>query len=133
MMFDPAAMSTYCRPSTMYVIGDACQLWFVLKCQSGLPDCASTAAKSPASSHWNTKPPAVDNTPRHPPELQKAIALSAGNKMFKATLAHTYAMSGTKDDAANILSDLTNRSNRGFSNASEIALVYVGWAIMTRP
>jgi tetratricopeptide (TPR) repeat protein len=59
-------------------------------------------------------------------ELQKAIALSAGNKTFKSTLAYTYAMSGRQDDAANILSDLTNRSNRGFSNASEIALVYVG-------
>jgi tetratricopeptide (TPR) repeat protein len=59
-------------------------------------------------------------------ELQKAIAVSSGNKMFKATLAYTYAMSGRKDDASNILSDLTNRSNRGFSNASEIALVYVG-------
>ncbi len=59
-------------------------------------------------------------------EFQKAIALSAGNKTFKSTLAYTYAMSGRKDDATNILSDLANRSNRGFSNASEIALVYVG-------
>jgi TolB-like protein/DNA-binding winged helix-turn-helix (wHTH) protein len=59
-------------------------------------------------------------------EIHKAIALSAGNKMFKATLAYTYAMSGRKGDAANMLSDLTDRSNRGFSNASEIAMVYVG-------
>jgi len=59
-------------------------------------------------------------------ELQKAIAFSGGNKTFKSTLAYTYAMSGKRNDAANILRDLKNRSDRGFSNASEIALVYVG-------
>jgi TolB-like protein/DNA-binding winged helix-turn-helix (wHTH) protein/Flp pilus assembly protein TadD len=59
-------------------------------------------------------------------ELQQAIALSGGNKSFKSTLAYTYALAGEREDAAKLLSDLTKRSDRGFSNASEIALVYLG-------
>jgi tetratricopeptide (TPR) repeat protein len=59
-------------------------------------------------------------------ELQRAIALSGGNKTFRSNLAYAYAASGRKNEALAILNDLKNRSNNGYSNASEIALIYVG-------
>lgn len=59
-------------------------------------------------------------------ELQKAIELSPGSTAFTANLAYAYAVSGTRDAAVKILNDLKNRSHDSFSNAPEIALVYVG-------
>lgn len=58
-------------------------------------------------------------------ELQKAIELSPGSTSFTANLAYTYAVSGMRNKATKILNDLTNQS-AGFSNAPEIAMVYVG-------
>lgn len=59
-------------------------------------------------------------------ELQKAIELSEGSTAFKANLAYAHAVSGRRNEAVKILNDLKNRSQNGFSNAPEIALVYVG-------
>jgi len=59
-------------------------------------------------------------------ELQKAIELSPGSTAFTANLAYAYAVSGMRDEAAKLLNDLKNRSSQGFSNAPEIAMVYVG-------
>jgi TolB-like protein/DNA-binding winged helix-turn-helix (wHTH) protein/Flp pilus assembly protein TadD len=59
-------------------------------------------------------------------ELQKAIELSEGSTAFTANLAYAYAASGRRNEAVKILNDLKNRSQNGFSNAPEIALVYVG-------
>ena len=59
-------------------------------------------------------------------ELQKAIALSGGSTTCTSNLAYAYAVSGMRNEAVKILNDLKNRSNHGFSNAPEIALVYVG-------
>ena len=59
-------------------------------------------------------------------ELQKAVELSEGSTAFTANLAYAYAVSGRKNEATKILNDLKNRSQNGFSNAPEIALVYVG-------
>lgn len=59
-------------------------------------------------------------------ELQKAIELSPGSTAFTANLAYAYAVSGMRDEAVKILSDLKNRSPQAFSNAPEIAMVYVG-------
>jgi TolB-like protein/DNA-binding winged helix-turn-helix (wHTH) protein/Flp pilus assembly protein TadD len=58
-------------------------------------------------------------------ELQKAIELSGGNSTFASNLAYTYAVSDRKAEALRILIDLKNRSH-GFSNSSEIALIYAG-------
>jgi tetratricopeptide (TPR) repeat protein len=58
-------------------------------------------------------------------ELQRAIELSGGNTTFTSNLAYAYAVSGRRDEAVKILKDLTKRSN-GFSNAAEIAMMYVG-------
>ena len=58
-------------------------------------------------------------------ELQRAIACSGGNKTFTSNLAYTYAISGRRDKAKELLAVLMNPSN-GFSHASEIALVHVG-------
>jgi TolB-like protein/DNA-binding winged helix-turn-helix (wHTH) protein/Tfp pilus assembly protein PilF len=59
-------------------------------------------------------------------ELQKAIELSPGSTAFTANLAYAYAVSGMRDEALRILDNLKNRSHDTFSNAPEIALVYVG-------
>jgi TolB-like protein/DNA-binding winged helix-turn-helix (wHTH) protein/Flp pilus assembly protein TadD len=59
-------------------------------------------------------------------ELQTAIALSDGNRTFKSHLAYAYARSGRKKEALEILHGLTSPSGSGFSNAPEIALIYVG-------
>ena len=59
-------------------------------------------------------------------ELQKAIDLSPGSTAFTANLAYAYAVSGMRDEAAKTLNDLKNRSSQAFSNAPEIAMVYVG-------
>jgi TolB-like protein len=58
-------------------------------------------------------------------EFQKAIELSPGSAAFTAHLAYAYALSGTRDKAANLLNDLKNRSHDAVSNPC-IALVYVG-------
>jgi tetratricopeptide (TPR) repeat protein len=59
-------------------------------------------------------------------ELQKAIEFSGGSDTCTSNLAYAYAVSGRRREAEKILDDLKDRSNRGFSNAPEIALVYVG-------
>src|SRR5579862_881249 len=59
-------------------------------------------------------------------ELQKAIELSPGSTAFTANLAYAYAVSGMRDEATKKLNDMKNRSPQAFSNAPEIAMVYVG-------
>ena len=59
-------------------------------------------------------------------EFEKALELSPGSTAFTANLAYSYAVSGKKDRAINILNDLKNRSHGAASNSPEIALVYVG-------
>jgi TolB-like protein/DNA-binding winged helix-turn-helix (wHTH) protein/Flp pilus assembly protein TadD len=59
-------------------------------------------------------------------ELQKAIELSPGSTAFTANLAYAYAVSGMRDEAEKIMKDLKNRSPQAFSNAPEIAMIYVG-------
>jgi TolB-like protein/DNA-binding winged helix-turn-helix (wHTH) protein/Flp pilus assembly protein TadD len=59
-------------------------------------------------------------------ELQKAIELSSGSTTFRSNLAYAYAESGRRNEASKILNDLKTNSQNAFSNAPEIALVYVG-------
>jgi TolB-like protein/DNA-binding winged helix-turn-helix (wHTH) protein/Flp pilus assembly protein TadD len=59
-------------------------------------------------------------------ELQKAVDLSGGSTACTSSLAYTFAVSGRRTEAEAILNDLTKRSNENFSNAPEIALVYIG-------
>ena len=59
-------------------------------------------------------------------ELQKSIELSPGSSAFEANLAYAYAAAGRKTEALEILANLKNKSRGVASNASEIALVYVG-------
>jgi TolB-like protein/DNA-binding winged helix-turn-helix (wHTH) protein len=59
-------------------------------------------------------------------ELLKAIESSGGSSTCTSNLAYAYAVSGRRDEAVRLLDDLKKRSNHGFSNAPEIALVYVG-------
>jgi len=57
-------------------------------------------------------------------ELQKAVQLSGGSPTCIANLARAYAVSGKRSDAQELLSELKKRSNPGYSNASEIAIIY---------
>ena len=59
-------------------------------------------------------------------ELQKAIVLSGDSTTCTSNLAYAYAVSGQEREASKILNELTNRSAHLFSNAPEIALIYVG-------
>jgi tetratricopeptide (TPR) repeat protein len=59
-------------------------------------------------------------------ELQKAIELSPGSTAFKANLAYAYAASGMLNKATKILNELKSRSPQSYSNAPEIAMIYVG-------
>src|SRR6201993_1372608 len=58
-------------------------------------------------------------------ELQRANELSGGSTTCTSNLAYAYAESGQRDEAVKILNHSTGRSN-GFSDASEIALIYTG-------
>jgi TolB-like protein/DNA-binding winged helix-turn-helix (wHTH) protein/Tfp pilus assembly protein PilF len=58
-------------------------------------------------------------------ELQRAVALSGVNTTFISNLAYAYAVSGRRNEALKILNDLIGRS-KGYSNASEIALIHTG-------
>ena len=64
--------------------------------------------------------------PHRNAELRKAIELSPGSTAFEANLAYAYAVSGMRLEATRILNDLKDRAQNGFSNAPEIALIYVG-------
>src|SRR5271154_914446 len=57
-------------------------------------------------------------------ELQKAVQFSAGSPTCIANLARAYVASGNRSDAVKLLNDLKRRSNPGYSNASEIAMIY---------
>src|SRR4029077_11512971 len=54
------------------------------------------------------------------------IELSGGSMTCTSNLAYAYAVSGKRNEAVKILNNLKNRSNHAFSNAPEVALVYVG-------
>jgi Flp pilus assembly protein TadD len=57
-------------------------------------------------------------------ELRKAVQLSGGSPICIANLARAYVVSGKRSEAVKLLSDLKKRSNPGYSNASEIAMIY---------
>jgi TolB-like protein/DNA-binding winged helix-turn-helix (wHTH) protein/Flp pilus assembly protein TadD len=59
-------------------------------------------------------------------ELQKAVELSGRSPTCIANLARAYAASGKRSEAVNLLAELKNHSNPGYSDASEIAVIYTG-------
>jgi Flp pilus assembly protein TadD len=58
-------------------------------------------------------------------ELEKADQLSGGSPPVIANLARAYALSGKRNEAVKLLSDLKKRSSPAYSRASEIAVIYV--------
>ena len=58
-------------------------------------------------------------------ELQKAVQLSGGSPTCIASLAGAYAASGKRSEAVELLSKLKKRSIPGYSDASEISVIYV--------
>jgi TolB-like protein/DNA-binding winged helix-turn-helix (wHTH) protein/Flp pilus assembly protein TadD len=57
-------------------------------------------------------------------ELQKAVTLSGDSPTCIANLARAYVASGKRSEAIKLLGDLKKRSSTGYSNASEIAMIY---------
>jgi tetratricopeptide (TPR) repeat protein len=57
-------------------------------------------------------------------ELQKAVQLSGGSPTCIASLARADAASGKRSEAVKLLSELKKHSNPGYSDASEIAVIY---------
>jgi len=57
-------------------------------------------------------------------ELQKAVGLSKDSPTCIANLARAYVASGKRGEAVKLLDDLKRRSSTGYSNASEIAMIY---------
>jgi len=57
-------------------------------------------------------------------ELRKAVLLSGGCPTCIANLARAYVLSGSRSEAQKLLTDLKRRSNPGYSNAAEIAIIY---------
>ena len=57
-------------------------------------------------------------------ELQKAVQLSGGSPTCIANLARAYVAAGKRSEAVMLLGDLKKRSSPGYSNASEIAVIY---------
>jgi TolB-like protein/DNA-binding winged helix-turn-helix (wHTH) protein/Flp pilus assembly protein TadD len=58
-------------------------------------------------------------------ELKKAAQLSGDSPTCIANLARAYVASGKRSEAEKLLGDLKKRSNAAYSNAPEIAIVYV--------
>jgi TolB-like protein/DNA-binding winged helix-turn-helix (wHTH) protein/Flp pilus assembly protein TadD len=58
-------------------------------------------------------------------ELKKAVQLSGDSPTCIANLARAYVASGRRSEAEKLLGDLKKRSNAAYSNAPEIAIVYV--------
>jgi TolB-like protein/DNA-binding winged helix-turn-helix (wHTH) protein/Flp pilus assembly protein TadD len=59
-------------------------------------------------------------------EFQRAIELSGHSGAFDSNLAYTYAVSGRKGEAENIVKDLEAQPDKNPSADANIALVYVG-------
>jgi len=57
-------------------------------------------------------------------ELQKAVQLSGGSPTSLTNLARAYAASNRQAEAIELLNDLKRRSASGYSNASEVAMIY---------
>jgi TolB-like protein/DNA-binding winged helix-turn-helix (wHTH) protein/Flp pilus assembly protein TadD len=58
-------------------------------------------------------------------ELKKAVQLSGNSPTCVANLARAYVASGKRSEAEKLLGDLKKRSNPGYSNSPEIAIIYV--------
>jgi tetratricopeptide (TPR) repeat protein len=58
-------------------------------------------------------------------ELTKAVRLSGDSPTCMANLARAYVATGRRSEAEKLLSDLKKRSNPAYSNAPEIAIIYV--------
>jgi tetratricopeptide (TPR) repeat protein len=57
-------------------------------------------------------------------ELKKAVQLSGNSPTCIANLARAYVASGKRSEAVKLLGDLKKRPSTGYSNASEIAMIY---------
>jgi len=59
-------------------------------------------------------------------EFQKAIEISGHSSVLDSSLAHAYAISGHREDAARIANDLESQNDKNPSAEANIALIYVG-------
>jgi tetratricopeptide (TPR) repeat protein len=59
-------------------------------------------------------------------EFQKAIEISGHSAVLDSSLAHAYAISGHREEAARIANDLELQNDKNPSAEANIALIYVG-------
>jgi tetratricopeptide (TPR) repeat protein len=59
-------------------------------------------------------------------EFQKAVDLSSGNPLYKANLAHAYAVASRESDTFEILDELSRLSKVRHVSALSFALIYTG-------
>jgi hypothetical protein len=55
---------------------------------------------------------------------KRRFSFSGGSPTWIANLARAYVVSGKRSEALELLSELKQRSNPGYSKASEIAMIY---------
>ncbi len=63
-------------------------------------------------------------------ELQKAVQLSGRSPTCIANLARAFVASGNRSEAVKLLKELKKRASPGYSNASEIAMIYASFGDM---
>jgi tetratricopeptide (TPR) repeat protein len=63
-------------------------------------------------------------------ELQKAVQLSGRSPTCIANLARAFVASGNRSEAVQLLKELKKRASPGYSNASEIAMIYASFGDM---
>ena len=63
--------------------------------------------------------------------IRRAVALSGGSQITRASLARTLALSGQLEEAQNLLTALEAEARTGYAPSYEVARVYVGFGDIT--
>lgn len=59
-------------------------------------------------------------------EFQKAFDLSGGNPYARGALGHAYAVSGKREQALRVISDLRELAKNRYVSPFEVALIHAG-------
>ncbi len=59
-------------------------------------------------------------------ELERAVDLSGGSPVYRASLAHAYGVSGRRSDALRLIDDLRKLASRRYVASFDMAIAYLG-------
>jgi TolB-like protein/Tfp pilus assembly protein PilF len=59
-------------------------------------------------------------------QFQKAVGATQGRAFFLAALGHAYAVAGRRSDAEQVLQTLSQRANKSYVSAFDVATIYAG-------